>query len=240
MSHPQERFDNASAKSPGAPRSLVIRLLVLAIIVAGIGGLTYLFRGSLTLESLAAREIQLRDILQAHPLTTLAAAFLLYVAVTGLSIPGATPMSLVYGWLFGFWTAVVLVSFASTTGASIAFLMSRYLIGGWVQNRFSERLVAFKKERGWRNLKLYSDTSGDFSRDFHAVGPKGEDWAGFNVFSRRDGTIRHFWSEEMDFSTADPGQDPRGAPDLMPIWTVLDCTPEGRDPNWYPKLEYGH
>ena len=145
MSHPQERFDNASAKSPGAPRSLVIRLLVLAIIVAGIGGLTYLFRGSLTLESLAAREIQLRDILQAHPLTTLAAAFLLYVAVTGLSIPGATPMSLVYGWLFGFWTAVVLVSFASTTGASIAFLMSRYLIGGWVQNRFSERLVAFNR-----------------------------------------------------------------------------------------------
>lgn len=102
-----------------------------------------------------------------------------------------------------------------------------------------ERLVAFKKERGWRNLRLYSDTSGDFSRDFHAIGPNGEDWAGFNVFDRRDGTIRHFWSGEMDFSTADPGQDPRGAPDLMPIWTVLDCTPEGRDPNWYPKLEYG-
>lgn len=38
--------------------------------------------------------------------------------------------------------------------------------------------------------------------------------------------------------TADPGQDPRGAPDLMPIWTVLDMTPEGRDPHWYPKLDY--
>jgi predicted dithiol-disulfide oxidoreductase (DUF899 family) len=102
-----------------------------------------------------------------------------------------------------------------------------------------ERLVAFKKEHGWRNLKLYSDTSGDFSRDFHAVGPKGEDYAGLNVFSRRDGAIRHFWSGEMDFGTADPGQDPRGAPDLMPLWTVLDSTPEGRDPNWYPKLAYG-
>ena len=102
-----------------------------------------------------------------------------------------------------------------------------------------ERLVAFKKERGWRALKLYSDPRQEFSRDFHAVGANGEDWAGLHVFTRRDGTIRHFWSGEMDFSTADPGQDPRGAPDLMPLWTVLDTTPEGRDPKWYPKLDYG-
>ncbi|HXD46265.1 MAG TPA: DUF899 family protein [Pseudolabrys sp.] len=102
-----------------------------------------------------------------------------------------------------------------------------------------ERLAAFKKERGWRSLKLYSDPDQEFSRDFHAVGAKDEDWAGLHVFTRRDGTIRHFWSGEMDFSTADPGQDPRGAPDLMPLWTVLDATPEGRDPHWYPKLDYG-
>jgi predicted dithiol-disulfide oxidoreductase (DUF899 family) len=102
-----------------------------------------------------------------------------------------------------------------------------------------ERLVAFKKERGWRSLKLYSDTQGDFSRDYHALSAEGGDDAAFNVFTRRDGTIRHFWSGEMGFSTADPGQDPRGAPDLMPLWTVLDSTPEGRGTDWYPKLEYG-
>jgi predicted dithiol-disulfide oxidoreductase (DUF899 family) len=102
-----------------------------------------------------------------------------------------------------------------------------------------ERLVAFKKERGWRHLKLYSDPTAAFSRDFHAVTAEGGDDAGLHVFTRRDGTIRHFWSGEMDFSTADPGQDPRGAPDLMPLWTVLDTTPEGRDPHWYPKLAYG-
>jgi predicted dithiol-disulfide oxidoreductase (DUF899 family) len=102
-----------------------------------------------------------------------------------------------------------------------------------------DRLMEFKWERGWRRLKLYSDASGEFSRDFHAIGPKGEDYAGLNVFTRRDGAIRHFWSGEMDGGTADPGQDPRGAPDLMPLWTVLDTTPEGRAPNWYPKLEYG-
>jgi predicted dithiol-disulfide oxidoreductase (DUF899 family) len=102
-----------------------------------------------------------------------------------------------------------------------------------------ERLVAFKKERGWRNLKLYVDTTGEFSRDYHALTPEGGDDAAFNVFTRRDGTIRHFWSGEMGFETADPGQDPRGAPDLMPIWTILDATPEGRGTDWYPKLEYG-
>jgi predicted dithiol-disulfide oxidoreductase (DUF899 family) len=58
------------------------------------------------------------------------------------------------------------------------------------------------------------------------------------VFTRRNGSIRHFWSGEMGFETADPSQDPRGAPDLMPLWTVLDCTPEGRGTDWYPKLDY--
>jgi predicted dithiol-disulfide oxidoreductase (DUF899 family) len=102
-----------------------------------------------------------------------------------------------------------------------------------------ERLVAFKKERGWRNLKLYSDTSQEFSRDYHAIAPDGGDDANLNVFTRIDGTIRHFWSGEMGPESADPGQDPRGAPDLMPLWTLLDFTPQGRGTDWYPKLEYG-
>ena len=62
--------------------------------------------------------------------------------------------------------------------------------------------------------------------------------AGYSVFTRRDGTIRHFWSGEMGLKAADPGQDPRGAPDLDPLWTILDTTPEGRGVNWYPKLSY--
>ena len=65
-----------------------------------------------------------------------------------------------------------------------------------------ERLTAFKKERGWRNLKLYSDTSGDYTRDY--VSADDADFPAFNVFTRRDGTIRHFWSGEMGFETADP------------------------------------
>lgn len=102
-----------------------------------------------------------------------------------------------------------------------------------------ERLVAFKKERGWRDLKLYSDVNGEYSRDFGAISDDGGDDAAFQVFTHRDGTIRHFYAAEMGFPTVDPGQDPRGAPDLMPMWTIFDMTPEGRDPHWYPKLDYG-
>jgi predicted dithiol-disulfide oxidoreductase (DUF899 family) len=101
-----------------------------------------------------------------------------------------------------------------------------------------ERLVTFKKERGWRNLRIFSDVGGEYSRDYHAVTDDDGDDAAFNVFTRRDGTIRHFWGGEMGFETADPGQDPRGAPDLMPIWTILDATPDGRGADWYPKLDY--
>jgi predicted dithiol-disulfide oxidoreductase (DUF899 family) len=101
-----------------------------------------------------------------------------------------------------------------------------------------ERLTAFKKERGWRSLKLYSDTSGDYSKDYLANTPEFADTAAINVFTKRDGVIRHFWAGEMGFDQADPGQDPRGAPDLMPLWTVLDMTPEGRRADWYPSLEY--
>ncbi len=100
-----------------------------------------------------------------------------------------------------------------------------------------ERLLAVKKERGWRHLRLYSDVDGDFTRDY--VSADDADMPGFNVFTRRDGSIRHFWGGEMGGGTADPRQDPRGAPDLMPLWTILDSTPEGRGTDWYPKLDYG-
>jgi predicted dithiol-disulfide oxidoreductase (DUF899 family) len=101
-----------------------------------------------------------------------------------------------------------------------------------------DRLLAFKKERGWRHLRLYSDASGDYTRDY--VSADDADVPAFNVFTRRDGSIRHFWSGEMGSASADPGQDPRGAPDLMPLWTILDSTPEGRGSDWYPKLSYAH
>jgi predicted dithiol-disulfide oxidoreductase (DUF899 family) len=100
-----------------------------------------------------------------------------------------------------------------------------------------ERMQAFARSRGWQHLRFFTDTDGNFSRDYYAL-DQGNDIPAFNVFTRRDGTVRHFWAGEMNFDTSDPGQDPRGAPDLMPLWTILDSTPEGRKPDWYPKLDY--
>jgi predicted dithiol-disulfide oxidoreductase (DUF899 family) len=98
------------------------------------------------------------------------------------------------------------------------------------------RLVAAKQARGWTHLKLVSDSSGDFTRDY--VSANDDDIPGYTVFTRRDGVIRHFWSGEMSGAMADPGQDPRGAPDPDPLWSLLDTTPEGRGSDWYPKLSY--
>ena len=98
------------------------------------------------------------------------------------------------------------------------------------------RLIEAKAARGWSRHKVYSDASGDYTRDY--VSRDDDDMASYNVFTRRDGTIRLFWSGEMGPGTADPGQDPRGAPDLDPLWTILDTTPEGRGTGWYPRLSY--
>jgi predicted dithiol-disulfide oxidoreductase (DUF899 family) len=101
-----------------------------------------------------------------------------------------------------------------------------------------ERLVEYKKQRGFTTLPFVSDMSGDYTRTY--VSRDDADVPGFSVFTRRDGTIRHFYTGEMSGEMADPGQDPRGAPDLDPLWLMLDLTPEGRGTEWYPKLNYRH
>ena len=156
--------------------------------------------------------------------------------------------------LFGDKQSLVIYSYMFGPHRARPCPMCTSLLGAWngeardIQQRVGlaviarsglDKLLAFKQERGWRDLPLYSDPSGEFSRDYHAIAPDGSDIPGFNVFTRRDGKIRHFWSGEMGFEQADPGQDPRGAPDLMPLWTILDSVPEGRGTDWYPKLDYG-
>lgn len=98
------------------------------------------------------------------------------------------------------------------------------------------RLIEAKKARGWTRHKVFSDITGDYTRDY--VSAEDADVPGYSVFTKRDGTIRHFWSGEMSSTMADPQQDPRGAPDMDPLWTILDTTPEGRGTDWYPKLAY--
>jgi len=100
------------------------------------------------------------------------------------------------------------------------------------------RQLAFARERGWTALRFYSSAGNDFARDYRGLMEDGTDTASLNVFVRRDGRVHHFWGGEMGFESTDPGQDPRGAPDLAPLWNLLDLTPRGRDPDWYPSLDY--
>ena len=72
--------------------------------------------------------------------------FVVYVLFTGLSLPGAPILTLLGGAFFGLVEGVVLVSFASTTGATLAFLSSRFLLRDWVQQRYGQRLEAVNRE----------------------------------------------------------------------------------------------
>ena len=137
----QEHAQTTTAKrSPNWTKAAVFGLVAVAF-----AAIYFLFRDQLSLESLAAREQQLREFSQQHPLAACAIAFSIYVAVTGLSLPGAAAMTLVIGWYFGFSRGVVLVSFASTSGATLAFLLSRYLFRDVIERRFGDRLQAFNE-----------------------------------------------------------------------------------------------
>ena len=103
------------------------------------------FGSYLSLESLAQQEAALRDYQAQHPVLVFVIAFLIYVTVTGMSMPGAAGLTLVYAWYFGFAEALLLVSFASTLGATIAFLLSRYLFRDVITSRFGDRLAKFNE-----------------------------------------------------------------------------------------------
>ena len=123
----------------GSKARLAVLLAVAAAAVVG-----YLQLGdALSLAAIAEQEAALRAYQQDHPWLVYGAAFLVYVTVTGLSLPGAAVLTLVFGWYFDFLRAVLLVSFASTSGASLAFLLSRYVFRDAVQSRFGGRLRAF-------------------------------------------------------------------------------------------------
>jgi predicted dithiol-disulfide oxidoreductase (DUF899 family) len=146
----------------------------------------------------------------------------------------------VYSWMFGprrERPCPMCTSLLSAWEGEMADMLQRVAVAVVAESPL-ERLVAFKKERGWRHLRLYSTRGNRYNHDYHGLSADGGDDAAINVFSRRDGKLRHFWGAEMTGKTADPGQDPRGAPDPMPLWTVLDMTPEGRGTDWYPSLDY--
>jgi predicted dithiol-disulfide oxidoreductase (DUF899 family) len=101
-----------------------------------------------------------------------------------------------------------------------------------------ERLIAFARERGWRNLRLFSAAGNSFKRDYHAETAEGFQMPMTTVFQRQGDEIRHFWSSEVLYAPTDPGQDPRHAGTLEPLWNIFDLTPEGRPSDWHEQLDY--
>jgi len=121
--------------------SNVWRWLLLAVIVgvvawALLSGVT----DTLTLENLKARQAGLSQWVSQNPWTAGGAFFALYVAVAAASIPGAAVLTLAAGALFGFGWGLLLVSFASSIGASLAFLVARFVLRDSLQSRYGERL----------------------------------------------------------------------------------------------------
>ena len=95
----------------------------------------------LTLERLKGSRESLLALYQAKPFATAATFFAVYVAVAALSLPGAAILTLAAGAMFGFWVGLLVVSFASSIGALLAFLVARYLLRDGVQARFAKQLA---------------------------------------------------------------------------------------------------
>jgi len=93
------------------------------------------------------------------------------------------------------------------------------------------------RTRGWRNMRLLSSANTTYNADYHGESERGQSPIA-TVFVRRDGAIRHFWSSELFDAPTEPGMHPRHVDFMWPVWSVFDCTPEGRGTDWFPQLSY--
>ena len=122
------------------------KIAILALLMVVVVGFFHFELGQyLTLEYIKTQQQEIDQLYQQNRMLTLVGFFLLYVIVTGASLPGAAVLTLAGGAIFGLTTGLVLISFASTIGASIAFLVSRYLFRDSVQSRFGSSLKAFNE-----------------------------------------------------------------------------------------------
>ncbi|MGR8952464.1 MAG: TVP38/TMEM64 family protein, partial [Gammaproteobacteria bacterium] len=99
----------------------------------------------LALENVKAQQAAIELYRQTHPLTAIFLYAALYIAVTSLSLPGAAVLTLAGGGIFGLFWSTLIVSFASSIGATLAFLAARFLLRDWVRARFGQRLQAIEE-----------------------------------------------------------------------------------------------
>lgn len=126
---------------PKSMRSLWPRIaIILLILILVVAYFAFGLNKYMTLENLKAKQGEFQQFYAENKALTLTAYFFVYIIMAALSLPGATLLTLAGGALFGLGTGLIVVSFASTIGASLAFLVSRYLLRDFVQSKFGDRL----------------------------------------------------------------------------------------------------
>ena len=124
----------------------ISRWIALVVVVSLIGAFFQYDLGNyLTLENIKSEQEALRGLVDTNPAEFIAGYFFIYVAVTALSIPGAAVMTLVAGALFGLWWGLLIVSFASTIGATLAMVIARWLFKQEVESRFKNQVSTINK-----------------------------------------------------------------------------------------------
>lgn len=124
-------------------KHVIAALLLLALIAAlHLSGVS----GYLTLENLKRQQYVLEEAVHTHYLTSVLLYVLLYIVVTALAIPGGLVLTLAGGLLFHTFPGVVYVNVGATTGAVLAFLFSRHILGNWLQMRYRAQLDRFNRE----------------------------------------------------------------------------------------------
>ncbi len=107
-----------------------------------------------------------------------------------------------------------------------------------VANTALDRLLAVARDRDWKHVRLLSSLGSHFKRDYHAEGEDGEQQPTTLVFERDPGgVVRLFWASELLYAPSDPGQDPRAAGTLEPLWNMFDLGRRGR-PDFDEQLQY--
>jgi predicted dithiol-disulfide oxidoreductase (DUF899 family) len=100
------------------------------------------------------------------------------------------------------------------------------------------RVLTFARDRGWQRLRFLSSAGNTYNADYLAETPDGAQRPMLTVFHRDGDAIRHFWSSELLYAPADPGQHPRHVGTLEPLWNLFDLVPEGRPVDWVELFNY--
>jgi pyruvate/2-oxoglutarate dehydrogenase complex dihydrolipoamide dehydrogenase (E3) component/uncharacterized membrane protein YdjX (TVP38/TMEM64 family) len=142
MLREKRRAQAETLMQPKPPRRSWIRLAVLAAILAAVVSFfAFDLHHWLSFEQVKAQQAAVESFRSEHPWFSALAYVVLYVMVAGLSLPGATVLTLLGGAVFGLALGTLLVSFASSIGATLAFLAARFVLRDWVRERFGRRLA---------------------------------------------------------------------------------------------------